>query len=88
METKSDCIRGGWCCNEVVRPFGMGVWKNIRRGWGVFFLDLSYMRWETGLRLRFWLDLWCKNHPLKAIFRNCLVSLAIKRLGWQIICGF
>ena len=35
-------------------PFKVGVWENIRRDLGFFFfLDLSNIRWEMGLRSGF-----------------------------------
>jgi hypothetical protein len=37
VETKYDSTSGGWCSKEVVDPFGVGVWKYIRRGWEFFF---------------------------------------------------
>jgi hypothetical protein len=36
VEAKYDSLSGGWCSKEVVGPFGVGVWKHIRRGWGCF----------------------------------------------------
>lgn len=60
---------------KLLGPLEWECGKTLEGG-GEFFLDLSYMRWEIGLRLRFWLDLWCENHPLTAIFWNCLVSLS------------
>jgi hypothetical protein len=36
LNTKSDSMSGDWCSKEVVGPFGVGVWKYIRWGWGVF----------------------------------------------------
>jgi hypothetical protein len=36
MDNKYDSLRGGWCSKEVVGPYGMGVWKCIRRGWEGF----------------------------------------------------
>jgi hypothetical protein len=36
VEAKYGCLNGGWCSKEVEGPFGVGVWKHIRRGWGVF----------------------------------------------------
>jgi hypothetical protein len=43
---------GGWCSIEPPRPFGVGLWKNIRRGWGMF---SSYTRFKLGdsLKIRF-----------------------------------
>jgi hypothetical protein len=37
VEAKFGSLSGGWCSMEVVEPFGLRVWKHIRRGWGVFF---------------------------------------------------
>jgi hypothetical protein len=45
-EAKYDSISEHWCSKEVVRSFGVGVWKHIRRGWGVFFRYLLNMKWE------------------------------------------
>jgi len=49
VEAKYGSMWRGWCFNEVVGSFGVEVWKNIRRGWGVS-LDSSSLRWEMGLR--------------------------------------
>jgi len=35
IETKYDSLRGGWCFG-VTGPFGVGVWKFIRRVGNVF----------------------------------------------------
>jgi hypothetical protein len=58
VETKFDNMRGDWCSKEIVGPFGVGVWKHIKWGWGVF---LSFMRYELGdgSKIRFWYNLWC-----------------------------
>jgi hypothetical protein len=32
INTKCDSLRRGWCSKEVTEPFGVGVWKYIRRG--------------------------------------------------------
>jgi hypothetical protein len=31
-ENKHDSLGGGWCSKEVAGPFGVGVWKCIKRG--------------------------------------------------------
>jgi hypothetical protein len=52
--TKYDCLRGGWCSKELMRPFGVGVWKFIRRGRDIFFFqNFLDMRWVMGQRLVF-----------------------------------
>jgi hypothetical protein len=36
VEVKYDMMRGDWCSKEVGGPYGVGVWKCIRRGWDNF----------------------------------------------------
>jgi hypothetical protein len=57
----------GWCFNEIFGSYGVGVWKHIRRGCGMFF---RFVRFEVGDRdkVRFWHDVWCGNQTLKATF--------------------
>jgi hypothetical protein len=67
VETKYDSLRGGWCSNKFVGSFGVGMWKNIRRGWEVLSKFLKYeMRDES--KISFWHDLWYGDHPLKESF--------------------
>ncbi|KAG6636396.1 hypothetical protein CIPAW_11G108300 [Carya illinoinensis] len=35
VESKHGSLWGGWCTREGIRPCGVGIWKHIRRGWGV-----------------------------------------------------
>jgi hypothetical protein len=35
-------MRGGWCSKEVRGPYGVGVWKCIRRGWDGFAHNVRY----------------------------------------------
>jgi hypothetical protein len=44
VEAKYGSLSGGCCSKEVVGPFGVGVWKNIRRGLDVF---SRYIRYEV-----------------------------------------
>jgi hypothetical protein len=34
--------RGGWCYEETQVPYGVGLWRNIRNGWGSFSNLVSY----------------------------------------------
>jgi hypothetical protein len=45
------------------------VWKNIRRGWGVF---SRFIRFEVrdGSKTRFWYDVWHGDQTLKATFSD------------------
>jgi hypothetical protein len=71
---------GGWCSKEVSRPFGVGLWKHIRRGWDLFARNV---RFEVGLGLKilFWHDTWCKNQPLKHAFPS-LYRIARYKEAW------
>jgi hypothetical protein len=33
VEVKYGSMVGGWCTNQVMRSYGVGVWKHIRKGW-------------------------------------------------------
>jgi hypothetical protein len=58
---------GGWCSKEVFGPFGVGLWKHIRRGWDFFARNV---RFEVGLgsTILFWHGTWCENQPSKHAF--------------------
>jgi hypothetical protein len=46
---------GGWCTNAMTEPYGVSLWKFIRRGRDNFF---QRVRFEVGKgsRIRFWHD--------------------------------
>jgi hypothetical protein len=76
---KYDSTRGGWCYNEIVGPFIVGVWKCMRGK--DFSLDLSDMRWEIGRRSSFGMLCGVRTIPRRHLFRNCLRLLVVRRLG-------
>jgi len=45
VDIKYDSMRGGWCSKEVEGPYGVGVWKRIRRKWDSF---ADHVRYEVG----------------------------------------
>jgi len=49
-------LSGGWCSCEPVGAYGLGLWKNIRKGWGIF---SGFTRLEVGdgVWTKFWHDL-------------------------------
>jgi hypothetical protein len=57
----------GWCSLVLVGAFGVGLWKNIRKGWDNFF---NFTRFEVrdGTKISFWLDQWCGEAALKVAF--------------------
>jgi hypothetical protein len=63
----------------VSGPYGVGLWKHIRRGWDTF---TKSVRFEVGLgsKVLFWHDTWCDNQPLKHAF-PCLVLQGTKKRG-------
>jgi hypothetical protein len=68
-------VRGGWCSLPMTRPYGVTIWKFIRRRWNTV---AKYLRFEVGDRshIRFWYDLWWGDRPLKLCY---LVLYAIAR---------
>jgi hypothetical protein len=80
VEVKYGCNNGGWCTNVVEGPYGVGVWKQIRRGWEVFSRFISFEIGD-GSHIRFWHDNWCGNQPLKETFPK-LFWIACNKEAW------
>ncbi|KAF5467197.1 hypothetical protein F2P56_017049 [Juglans regia] len=70
-------IWGGWCSNEVRGTHGVGLWKNIRSLWGTFWGHEHFVVGD-GLRVCFWLDIWCGNHCLRDTFPTIFVLARVK----------
>jgi hypothetical protein len=64
IEVHGEC---GWCSMEPVGVYGVGLWKNIIKGWGKF---SSHTRFEVGdgFKVRFLHDLWCGDMASKEAF--------------------
>jgi hypothetical protein len=52
VDSKYDSAWGGLCSNEVHASYGVGLWRNIRRGWGIFLAILD-LWWVMDLKLSF-----------------------------------
>lgn len=67
VEAKYESVWGRLCSNAVYGSYGMGVWQNIRRGWGDF---SRFVRYGVGdeLKIWFWHDVWCGDRTLKEAF--------------------
>jgi hypothetical protein len=67
VDSKFGSSWGGWCSNETLEVYEVGLWKNIRRVWGKF---SNHTRFEVGdgSNVRFWHDLWCGDMALKEAF--------------------
>jgi hypothetical protein len=77
---KYNIMRGGWCSKEVGGPHGLGLWKNIRKGWDTF---KHYVRFEvgSGSRVLFWKDVWCGERPLMNVF-PALFAIVCAKDAW------
>ena len=60
-------VQGGWTTREVRESYGMGLWKDIRKGWEEFFLRTRICI-GNGRRTRFWWDIWVGDSKLKDLF--------------------
>jgi hypothetical protein len=67
VDSKYGSLWGGWCSLESTGAFGVGVWKNIRKGWDSFSRFTRFVVGD-GSKISFWHDLWCGNTALKVAF--------------------
>jgi hypothetical protein len=58
---------GGWRSKPCRGTHSYGLWKGISWGWYVFLERIEFFV-GGGDRIRFWLDKWCGNSPLKDLF--------------------
>jgi hypothetical protein len=79
VEVKYGSMEGDWRTKQVEMPFGVGVWKHIRR-WELFF---KFIKFEVGdgTQIRFWHDIWCGDQPLKESFLE-LFRIARNKKAW------
>jgi hypothetical protein len=74
-------MAGGWCTNQAMRSYGVGVWKHIRRGWECF---SKFIKFEVGdgSQISFWHDTWCGAQPLKESYPE-LYRIARNKEAWM-----
>ena len=67
MDSKFGSSWGAWCSFKLLGPYGVGLWKNIRRGWMMFY---GHARFELGdgSKIKFWHDVWCGEKAFKEAF--------------------
>jgi len=58
---------GGWCTKDVSNPYGVSLWKLIRRG-RLAFSKFIWFDVGDGTRVNLWQDEWCGDCPLKEAF--------------------
>ena len=75
--------RGEWCSCKGKSSFGIGAWKEIRKGWETF-LPNTIFSLGDGRRVHFWKDIWCMEEPLSIIFPALFALVVNKMLWWQI----
>jgi hypothetical protein len=80
VEVKYGSMDGGWCTNQVMGTYGVGVWKHIRRGWECF---SKFIKFEVGdgSQISFWHDIWCGDQPLKVSYPE-LYRIARNKEAW------
>jgi hypothetical protein len=64
IKGKYGSLGSGWSSIIVQSSHGVGLWKHIKNGWYKF---SQFIKFEVGdgSRIKFWLDFWCGNGPLK-----------------------
>ncbi|KAL6326865.1 hypothetical protein AAG906_012140 [Vitis piasezkii] len=64
---------GGWTTREVRESHGMGLWKDIRKGWEEFSIR-TRIHIGNGRSTRFWWDIWVGDSKLKDMFKKGRIS--------------
>uniref|UniRef100_A0A2N9F0T2 Reverse transcriptase domain-containing protein n=1 Tax=Fagus sylvatica TaxID=28930 RepID=A0A2N9F0T2_FAGSY len=72
VDAKYGSLWGGWSSNSGRAPYGVSVWKFIRKDWDAFSLYCSYSVGD-GRRVKFWHDCWCGDIALKEAFPDLFV---------------
>ena len=67
---------GDWTIREVLGPYGVSLWKHIRKDWGHFAKHV-HVEVGDGAKTRFWTDIWCGTCSLKDGFPK------LYRIAWN-----
>jgi hypothetical protein len=55
VDAKYGGVWDGWCSLDPFGSHGVGLWKNIRKGWSLFCSHTRFILGH-GSRIRFWYD--------------------------------
>ena len=69
--------QGGWCTKMVRAGHGVGVWKELRKGWELVVGKMVFVV-GNGSRVLSWKDKWCGSMALCDAFLNLFVVAAHK----------
>lgn len=79
VDSKYGSAWGEWCSNEVHGLYGVGIWKNIRRGWGEL---SSHIGFEMGVtpKFNFGMIFVARIKPSRQLFWTCLALPVLRML--------
>uniref|UniRef100_A0A2N9J257 Reverse transcriptase domain-containing protein n=1 Tax=Fagus sylvatica TaxID=28930 RepID=A0A2N9J257_FAGSY len=72
VDAKYGSLWGGWSSKSGRGPYGVSVWKFIRKGWEEFSLHCSFSVGD-GRKVKFWHDCWCGDIALNEAFPELFV---------------
>ena len=72
VDVKYGSLWGSWCLDVGKGPYGVSLWKFIRRGWDTFYHLCSFVVGD-GQKVKFWHDSWCGHMFLKEEFLELFV---------------
>jgi hypothetical protein len=86
VDSKFGSSWSGWCSLEPFGAFGVGLRKNIRKGWGDFLCRTGFEVGDSS-KIRFWRDQWFGDVALKEAFHIYLVlhaqRMPLLQLTWS-----
>jgi hypothetical protein len=77
VDAKYGSLWGVWCSFALGGAYGVGLLKNIRKGWDTF-KGLTRFEVGEGTRVSFWHDLWCGDLALKIAFPGLFNIACVK----------